>query len=174
MYKKERFTKELQIDKFVKMYFDPELTLQKCRTCTGYAKTWSCPDFDFNVRNYWRQFSAYRVIVDRVSMEGVASPKEAEERLAYEKPIFNRQMLALEKSTPGSVALYAQECEECQECARLIGKPCRLPETMRYSIESLGGCGIRLVEDLFEFGVCWSDGTTIPAYYILLGGLLKK
>lgn len=174
MYKKERFTKELEIDDFLRLYFDPAVTLEKCRACSGFAKTWSCPDFDFDVKAYWKQFSAYQVIVDRVYMEGAASPKEAEERLAREKPVFNAEMLTLEKDTPGSVALYAQECEECQRCARLEGKPCRLPQVMRYSLEALGGCGTRLVRDLFGFDVCWSDGTTIPAYYILLGGLLKK
>ena len=106
-------------------------------------------------------------------MKGVKSPREAEERLYSEKPAFNREMLQLEQAAPGSKALYAQECDECNICARLTGEPCRFPEIMRYSIESLGGCGVELVSDMFGFDVLWSDGKTIPDYYILLGGLLR-
>ena len=102
------------------------------------------------------------------------SPEAAEQRLYTEKPRFNKEMLALEKETPDSEALYAEECDECKECARLICEPCRLPHIMRYSIESLGGCGVKMVKDLFDFDVVWSDGKSIPEYYILLGGLLLK
>lgn len=173
MYEKERFVKEISMDQFLDRYFDGERILQKCRECSGFAKTWSCPEFDFAPKDYWKQFSVYRVICDRISMKGVTSPREAEERLYREKPIFNGEMLALERKEPGSRALYAEECDECKTCARLTGKPCRFPEIMRYSIESLGGCGVKLVSELFGFEVLWSDGTTVPDYYILLGGLLK-
>jgi len=174
MYKIERFTAEIGIDEFIKKYYQGEKILQKCRECSGFAKAWSCPDFDFDTEEYWKQFDVYEVICDKISMEGVQTPQEAEQRLYKEKPRFNKEMLALEAATPDSRALYAEECDECKECARLIGKPCRLPHIMRYSIESLGGCGVALVEDLFGFSPVWSDGTSIPDYYILLGGLLKQ
>lgn len=173
MYEKRRFTGEISIADFLNQYFDKERILQKCRECSGFAKTWSCPEFDFAPEDYWKQFSTYQVICDQISMEGVTSPREAEERLYSEKPAFNREMLELEHAVLGSRALYAEECDECKTCARLTGEPCRFPEIMRYSIESLGGCGVKLVSELFGFDVLWSDGKTIPDYYILLGGLLK-
>lgn len=174
MYQKQRFIKEITINDFLSRYFDGERILQKCRECPGFSKTWSCPEFDFAPQDYWKQFSVYQVICEKISMAGVKSPREAEERLYLEKPIFNREMLELEKQVPGSKALYAEECDECRTCARLSGKPCRFPEIMRYSIESLGGCGVEMVSDLFGFDVLWSDGTSIPEYYVLLGGLLKQ
>ncbi len=174
MYKIERFTKDIPISEFMEKYFEGEVVLQKCRECSGFAKTWSCPDFDFSTADYWQKYAVYRIICDRISMEGIDSPEAAEQRLYAEKPRFNKEMLTLEKKTPGSKALYAEECDECKECARLIGQPCRLPHIMRYSIESLGGRGVKMVKELFGFDVVWSNGTSIPKYYILLGGLLLK
>ena len=174
MYKIERFTKDISISEFMKKYFEGEVVLQKCRECSGFAKTWSCPNFDFSTADYWQKYTTYRVICDRIRMEDIDSPEAAEQRLYTEKPRFNKEMLALEKETPDSEALYAEECDECKECARLICEPCRLPHIMRYSIESLGGCGVKMVKDLFDFDVVWSDGKSIPEYYILLGGLLLK
>ncbi len=173
-YKIERFTAEIRIEHFMEKFFEGETVLQKCRECSGFAQTWSCPDFDFDTADYWRRFNTYQVICDRISMEGVQSPEEAQQRLFAEKPRFNEEMLALEKTCPSSEALYAEECDQCKVCARLSGKPCRFPQIMRYSIESLGGCGVKLVENLFGFKILWSDGTSVPAYYVLLGGLLKK
>lgn len=174
MYKKERFVKEITIETFLEQYFDGERILQKCRECPGFAKTWSCPEFNFAPEDYWKRFSIYQVICDRISMDGAESPQEAQQRLLYkEKPVFNREILGLEHTVPGSRALYAERCDECKICARIAGKPCRFPEIMRYSVESLGGSAVDLVSDLFGFDVLWSDGKTIPDYYILLGGLLK-
>lgn len=93
MYEKKRFTGEITITDFLNQYFDRGKILQKCRECSGFAKTWSCPEFDFAPEDYWRRFSSYQIICDRVSMEGVKSPREAEERLYSEKPAFNREML---------------------------------------------------------------------------------
>lgn len=173
-YKIERFTAEIKIKHFIEEYFEGKIILQKCRECSGFAKTWSCPDFDFDTANYWRKFNTYQVICDRISMEDLQNPEEAQQRLYSEKSRFNKEMLSLEKAYPFSEALYAEECDQCNVCARLSGNPCRFPEIMRYSIESLGGCGVKLVESLFGFKVLWSDGISAPAYYILLGGLLKK
>lgn len=170
----ERFTKDISIEDFMDTYYDGPTILQKCRECPGFATTWSCPEFDFDTAQYWLRFKTYRVICDRIAMSGVTTPMEAEGRLYARKPVFNREMLALEKATPDCVALYAEECDECKTCARLMGKPCRFPEIMRYSIESLGGCGVKLVKDLFGFDPQWSDGETVPDYYILLGGILLK
>lgn len=174
MYEKERFTEKIAIEDFMNRYFDEERFLKKCRECPGFSKTWACPQFDFAPEDYWKQFSVYQIICDRISMEGVKSPEEAKERLFREKPFFNKEMLKLEKDTPGSRALLPGSCKACKSCARLLGEDCRFPEIMRPSIEALGGCGVKMVSDLFGFDVLWSDGKSIPLYYIMLGGLLKN
>ena len=44
---------------------------------------------------------------------------------------------------------------------------------MRYALESLGMLAVNLVKDQFGFDVLWSDGKSVPAYYLLVGGILE-
>ncbi len=173
MSQRERFTAEISTDEFIEKYFRGDEVLEKCRECPSFSKTWSCPAFDFDPIDYWRSFNTYKVICDRLFLCGADTPEEAEKILCREKSLFDGEMLALEKSSPGSAALYAAKCRLCSVCSRTLGLPCRLPDKMRYSVESLGGLGVSMVEDLFGFGVMWSEGSSVPPYYILLGGLLK-
>lgn len=173
-YNKERFETYVDTMEMLEKYFDPEVTLNKCRECSGFAKTWSCPDFDFDVKDFWKDFTRFHFIVDRVSSEGVSNVSEAQQRLFDEKRLYDEEMLTLEKKVPGGVALAAQECIKCKKCARLIGKPCIHPDVMRYALESTGMLAVNLVRDKFGFEVLWSDGESIPEYYLLVGGVLEK
>ena len=171
-YRIDRFEKDLLVSDMLATYFDYETTLDCCRNCPSFASTWSCPEFDFDVREYWEQFRTFRFIADRVSNEGTTSPEEAQSRLFREKDRFDSEMLAMESEGPGCRALYAQECDLCKKCARLSGLPCVHPEKMRYALESLGMLAVNMTRDVFGIDVQWSDGTQIPEYYLLLGGLL--
>ena len=68
---------------------------------------------------------------------------------------------------------WASSKRHCTKCARLAGKPCLHPEQMRYALESLGMLCVNLVKDQFGFDVLWSDGKSVPAYYLLVGGILE-
>lgn len=174
MYFKERFETYLDIDTMLKKYYNYDVTFKKCSACSGFAGTWSCPSFDFDPKTYWQQFSRFHFIVDRVYNEGAATVEEAQERLFAEKHIYDDEMIALEAVCPGSKALAAQECVHCKKCARLNGHPCVHPEIMRYALESLGMLAVNMVHDCFGFDILWSDGTSIPEYYLLVGGVLEK
>ena len=54
MSKIQRFETHIPIDELMNQYFDFELTHSKCRQCSGYQKTWSCPAFDFEPADFWR------------------------------------------------------------------------------------------------------------------------
>ena len=45
---------------------------------------------------------------------------------------------------------------------------------MRYGLESIGILAVKLVEDKFGFSAKWSDGVSIPDYYLLVGGVILK
>ena len=85
-----------------------------------------------------------------------------------------RELLAMEAEAPGSLALFAGKCDLCPVCARTEGKPCRMPERMRYSIEALGGDCSGALEKYFGETLQWSAGQRLPEQIILLGGLLLK
>lgn len=173
MYEKQRFEADIEIKEMIEKYFHPASTLAKCRACPGFASTWSCPEFDFDPLDFWKQFSKFHLIVDKVSNEGTASAADAQARLSAEKIYYDAEMLSLEQKHPGSRALVAQECVHCAKCARQAGKPCVHPQRMRYALESLGMLAVDLVKAQFGFDVLWSDGESIPEYYLLVGGILK-
>ncbi|MCI9477208.1 MAG: hypothetical protein HFE71_12205 [Emergencia sp.] len=174
MSKIQRFETHIPIDELMNQYFDFELTHSKCRQCSGYQKTWSCPAFDFEPADFWRGFSSLHLIVDRVSCASAATIEEAQNWLFAEKSRFDAEMRELEKKSPGSYGLAAQECVACKKCARLSGLPCIHPEIMRYGLESIGILAVKLVEDKFGFSAKWSDGVSIPDYYLLVGGVILK
>lgn len=174
IYQKKRFETYIAMDELLAKYYDFDRTLAKCRACPGFSAAWSCPKFDFCPKDFWKQFTRLHLIVDKISNQGASSPKEAQERLFGEKTLYDAEMLSREKEIPGSRALAAQECVHCNKCARLAGKPCIHPERMRYALESLGIIAVDLVKDQFGFEILWSDGTNIPSYYLLVGGILEK
>lgn len=173
-YQKQRFETYIGIGEMLEKYFDYKATSAKCRACPGFASTWSCPEFDFSPEDYWKDFLLFHLIVEKVYNQGSCSPDEAQERLSIEKALFNAKMLLKETQFPGSTALVAQECIHCKRCARLMNKPCTHPEIMRYALESLGMLAVNLVKDKFGFELLWSDGKSIPEYYLLVGGILLK
>ena len=59
-------------------------------------------------------------------------------------------------------------------CTRPEGKPCRYPEKMRYSIESIGGNVGKTVSKLLGIELEWIQDGKVPSYFVLCGGLLKK
>lgn len=172
-YEKERFEANVEISEMIEKYFNPAMTLAKCRACPGYGSTWSCPSLNFDPLDFWKQFTTFHLIVDKVSNDGAASPAEAQKRLFTEKSLYDAEMLSLEAGHPGSRALAAQECVYCAKCARQAGRPCIHPDKMRYALESLGMLAVDLVRDQLGIDVLWSDGQSIPAYYLLIGGILE-
>lgn len=172
MYKKERFDAFLSIEELIQKYYDFEVTASKCKQCPGYKKRWSCPDFDFSPTLFLHGFSSFHFIVDRVSNEGTNTVEEAQNRLFEEKRFFDQEMRKTEMASPGSYALVAQECVQCKRCSRLSGLQCVYPQIMRYGPEAIGILAVKLIYDKFHFMVQWSDGVSIPDYYVLAGGVL--
>ena len=168
----ERFESMVPIEELLREYFDFPYTLSKCRECSTYGKTWACPELDFDPEEFLGGFSTFRLIVDRVFNDGTSTPAEAEERLFAEKRRFDKDMRDIEATIPGSYALAAQECIECGTCARQFGKPCVHPEIMRFGLEAIGCFPVKLVKDKCGFNILWSDGTSIPEYYLLVAGVL--
>ena len=86
------------------------------------------------------------------------------------------QLVSLEKIYPGSNALIPGSCIACGygNCARKIGKPCRHPEKMHHSLESLGADLGKTTSDLFGIELQWIVDGELPDYFAEVGGLLIK
>lgn len=171
---KTRFEAYIEVPELMERYYDFGTTLSRCRACPGFAGTWSCPEFSFDPRAFWAKYSRLHLIVDRLSNQGLPTVERAQAQLTAQKRLFDREMLELEKGVEGGYALAAQECMECGRCARLSGQPCRRPDRMRFALEAVGILVVDLVADRLGFPVLWSDGVSIPDYYLLVGGVLER
>lgn len=152
-----------------------------CAACPNYGGTWSCPPFDFDPQEIWDRYDrillrAVKVPVPAELREKVLSPQEINgESHALLAPIKHdllSSLLEQERATPGSLALSAGRCQECQVCTKASGQPCRQPERMRHSIESLGGDVGKTLSLYLGQELLWGREGHLPEYYIHLCGLL--
>ena len=114
----------------------------------------------------------------KVFICGGGSGKQTEKALRRLNEVIDHTLpclyipLAMEADHPGSLALFPGRCDWCPVCARIEGKPCRMPDRMRCSIEALGAdCG-GIMERFFGQKLQWASGNRLPEQMILLGRLL--
>lgn len=176
MYTIEKKECTISVPKYVKDYVNVAEFLEYCKECKNYDKVWSCPSYDFNPEDYWKEYKEFVVIARKIIFS-----KDVDEQGSYEimmevKEDMTRELYEMEKQFPGSVSLSAGSCSMCREegCTRSHGKPCRHPQLMRYSIESLGGNVGLTVSKLMGYELEWVEDGKVPTYFVLVGGLLKK
>ena len=165
----------VNIDKFKKC----------CEACPNYGKTWACPPYRFERRDYWDHFSKLMIVADKIIFDAdiKKTVPDKNDRLEYGKNVLKIEKIKLldalydmEKDHPGSRLLSGGACELCEEgtCQRLSAQPCRHPQQLRYSIESLGGDVIKTCREYFDTEILWSPDGSLPEYFMLVMGLLIK
>ncbi|MDD6816837.1 MAG: DUF2284 domain-containing protein [Firmicutes bacterium] len=189
----ERFQKEIGVSDYLEGYVAVEEFLEYCKACPNYGVIWSCPPFDFDAEGFWCRFSRLLVIARKIHLPGGISQEEGLRILSDVKADMTRELLELEAANPGSVSLSAGSCSICRKsfgsetesenetvtgtaaphgCTRPDGQPCRYPDTMRYSIEALGGNVGLTVQKLLGIQLEWMEEGKLPSYFVLVGGLL--
>ena len=165
--------KEIPLSEFSGGYVDVPRFEACCRECPNYGKKWACPPYGFDSMEIWEKYSS--IILDAKKALLSDDERDGDYRVirAPVKKELSSELLALEASVPGSLALFAGGCDVCAECARGSGEPCVRPELMRYSVESIGGDVLRSLRDFFGEEVEWAENGRLPGKYILLGALLK-
>lgn len=174
-YSVEALEREVPVKTFLRDCVDVERFLGDCQACENYAKRWSCPPFSFPPPRLWRQFERLHLSVRILH----PSPEETRSGLLAgmweEKEKLLSELLEMERRRTGALALSAGSCALCGDnCARPHGAPCRNPERMRRSIESLGGDLTKAMELYFHRSIAWAKNGEIPSYLTLIGGLLLK
>ena len=86
------------------------------------------------------------------------------------------ELVSLEKIYPGSNALIPGSCIVCGygNCSRKEGKPCRHPDKMHHSLESLGSDLDKTTKEMFGIEMKWIVNNELPDYFVQIGGLLIK
>jgi predicted metal-binding protein len=168
----EKYSAETDIDNYLSAYVRPEEFIIKCQDCPNFNRLWSCPPYCFDVRKLWKAYDKIKVFAYQIISE--KDEEKIRRDLAEAKKQLGEELEAEVKRYQGSVSLAAGCCELCQTCSRADGKPCRYPEKMRYSIESLGGDVSKTLKDFFGIELLWLSKEKLPAYMVLAGGLLIK
>ena len=142
------------------------------------------PSYDFDVIEYWKEYSTLELVAIKIifdeTVAGEQLTKEEQEYITKNSIWEVKEQLAAElyereKALSGSISLSAGSCTLCKEgCTRLEDKPCRFPDKMRYSIESLGGNVGTTLSDLMEIELEWIQEGRMPSYFVLVSGLLRS
>lgn len=181
MYRVETIVRRVESRELLEWFYDPQRFLGFCKACSRYGACWSCPPygavtppavgdygyvylvgsklcFDAQVLAETRGAEAVRRVTDRVM-------EEAKRRA-------DGRMVELERRHAGSAALSSGGCRLCARCARREGAPCRHPQAMRLSLESIGFDVVGLTEQCLGQKLLWA-GERLPAYYLLVNALLS-
>ena len=171
--KTETFEKTITIEEYLKEYVNVEEFLGYCKACKNYEKIWACPSYDFDPEDYWKKYQYIKVVGKKIYTENMDS-EEWKSVYLEEKHRLSEELYQMENEKPGSISLCAGSCDLCLEagCTRATGKPCRYPDKMRYSIESLGGNVGLTVSKLLSIEIKWMEENSLPEYFVLVGGLL--
>ncbi len=173
LYRTETLMADVDMADFVENCVDVPLFLGYCKQCGNYGKRWACPPFDFDPLTIWQKYSRIH-IESRVlyPLPGV-SLEQAVNGMAEVKLALLDELMAMERNNPGAMALSAGSCYVCPgDCARVCGKPCRLPQKMRYSMEAIGGDVNKAADIYLHKPIQWIKNGEMPEYLELVLGLL--
>ena len=169
------YEQDIPMEEYLKECVDVPKFLGYCRKCTNFGKIWSCPDFDFDPMDLWGKYSNIKVIAMKILVPEELREKEYDIRSGTEfvttilndyKKDFDEHILEEEKKIEGAVGLSGGSCLLCAPaaCSRQEGKPCRHPDKMRHSIESLGGNVSLTLSKYLNLKLEWMEEGHLPAY----------
>ena len=182
-YQVTRLSAEIGVADYCARYVDPPRFLAYCRQCDAYGKVWSCPPYDFSVEELWQKYRRMQLFCRKLTFGPELRQRRYDKEqmgqllrgtLYRERAYMERELFTLEAATPGSLALLPGSCHRCGEgnCTRREGKPCRDPEHLRHSLESLGGDVGRTASELLDTPLLWSSEGRLPEYLTLVAALL--
>jgi predicted metal-binding protein len=153
-----------------------------CQACPIYGKNWSCPAFGFDVDELLARYNHVYLFGVKMTHDDrtVASFDSPEKALKYSMWLMDNVNLklldilhSLERQYPGSRGASGGSCKICKTCARVLEQPCRFPEKMRNSVESLGFDVSMISEELLGIRLVWLKDS-LPPYQVLVNALFTK
>ena len=173
-----RLTGALPMSEMRQTYIDIEKFLGCCAACPRYGQTWSCPPYDFDPADVWKAYDAVQLYALQIFPEDAAARSAAfadpEAFLFPYRKMLDALLEEKEHETTGSLRLDPGRCRVCDVCARREGKPCRFPDKLRYSLESLGGNVGAIAADKLGAPLLWGTKDAPPEYFVLVGAVLTK
>jgi predicted metal-binding protein len=169
-------------DEFVSRYRDVERIRQYCLACPSYGNSWACPPFDFDLTSVTDGFKTVTLMASIIEFDEATraaclrakakSRQVASTAMAEVWKTLLPHLLEMERETPGS-RCFTFRCSLCPEgCTRPEGKPCRHPDKMRHSLESVGFDIVAMARDLLGIDLEWSKDGTLPKHLTIITALM--
>ena len=169
-------------DEFISRYRDVGRIREFCIQCPSYGKVWACPPFDVDARSLSDGFKTVTVTGTTIEFDEKtrAACKTAEQSSAMGRETMEQvwesllpELYKQEQAAPGS-RCFTFRCSFCPEgCTRPSGIPCRHPDRMRHSLESVGFDVVAITRDLLGIELEWSSDGTLPKHLTLVTALMK-
>ncbi len=179
MYTVKMFQSDISMEAFIRRYRDAEKYKAYCRACPNYNTRWSCPPLTFDAEEELAKYRHVAVVALKMTYdEDTIKQADTAEKiksvtwdtLMKEKAKMEERLGGVEAEITGSRGLSSGGCHRCTVCTRTEGKPCRFPDKMRYSLDSLGFDLSAITQDLLGIKLCWCTDT-LPPYYTLIHAL---
>jgi predicted metal-binding protein len=153
------------------------LFLDMCKKgCRNFNNKYSCPPLSPEFSSYVKNNEFLLVVLLKIELSQMSGKNEYHKlRIgnAVIKPRLEKIMRMLEANL-GSKFLSTGACRLCKPCQKKLGKPCKHPDKMRFSLESLGVDCNKLTEDLFKFHLLWYKDKKAPEYTAVVCALPLK
>ena len=167
------YEKNAKVDDIVAKYYDVERFVKLCEKCPNYDKNHSCPSYRFDTISYLKKYKNLKFVLAKVYLDDSERKIDVySDLIELARDDLKKYLDKFENNKINSVLLNAGPCKICKECTRKIGKSCKYPTKLRYSIESLGGNVDAILKDFFDEQILWVQDKVVPEYFLFLGGLL--
>ncbi len=169
---------------FCEQFYKPQLFAPLCESCPRYGAQWSCPPFETDPIDKFKQFAYIHLLVSRVETENVAFASFEEVTEYCHQLMFrvrlalDRELIALERcqQSGGAMAFLPGYCHWCvpENCTRGRGENCCKPHLVRPSLEAVGFDLSSAVERLTFCPMIWSKAGEMPQYLTFVSAVASQ
>lgn len=164
---------------YVDGYRDAERFEACCRACKRYGQTWACPPFDDDAVKEINGARSFQIVgtqlrYDEATRQMSTTVRRRDiimhlliRRAIEELGAWHRHRETIE---PQSRSYLFSACTLCdpQPCTRPQQQPCRHPDKVRPSLESLGFNLALTAQQLLHIPLKWSSDEQLPEYTLLI------
>lgn len=171
----EQQEKKIPVAEVLRDCVDVPYFLELCKACPNYGNRWACPPYTTDSLCVWLKYDVMHMMIRVIYPDPDMTEAEAIAMVDRERQKFSDELLEMEAGRANVVSLAAGPCMRCGEnCTRREKKICRMPQKVRFSIESLGGNVTALMDKYFGRSMLWMKDGKVPEYFVLAGGLLLE
>lgn len=167
---------ELATDDYITGFHNPEKYIKACSGCPDFAKTWSCPPFDYNPLDLIRKYQKVCIVGIKIPVDDNTPASNAQKIMLPAKQLIGRVLMKMEALHNGRASTFIGKCVLCDEmsCTRPQGLPCRHPNLLRPSLEAYGFNVSDTASGLLGIDILWSKNGILPPYLTLIAALFHN